>query len=337
MSESEPRHAETIEGDPPPEDVFEPHRMGVELFDDMDAYFASARRISGGEEPKFEQVPAGKVEMGKTGIAIVTPGRLIMFDPCPLPGSVPEDRVDAIRQIMPADPKLTISAIANTRIDALVEDIDRAIPFRGLLNGSAYLGHNVIVFEGHPSAFESGVRGSDALVVDSAMKPFLPKDWIDVARRVMNQGGRIIVCDRETSNFVQILNREATPDQAIERLGKEGLYVAFLLTFLMRGDRSSVEVTSRSEVPDLAELTKKPEDLEWLSKQGFEWAKLNADVVINILLRDAGWSWRTPFKRTGVLQSPVLTPDGSYVKKGWNFTVTLRKDASGRKQVEVQR
>ena len=337
MSESEPKHVESIEGDPPPEDVFQPHRMGVELFEDMDEYFDRARRVSAGEEPKFEQVPAGRVEMGKTGIAIITPGRLIMFDPCPLPDSVPEDRVEPIRQIMPADPKLKISAIANTRLEALVKDIDRAIPFRGLLNGSAYLGHNVIVFEGHPSAFESGVRGSDALVVDSAMKPFLQRDWVEVARRVMNQGGRIIVCDRETENFVQILNRGATPDQAVARIGQEGLYVAFLLTFLIRGDRSSVEVTSGSVVPDLAELTRKPEDLQWLSRQGFELAKLNADVVIDKLLRDAGWSWRTPFKKTGVLQSPIVTPDGSYVKKGWNFTVTLRKDASGRKQVEVQR
>ena len=71
--------------------------------------------------------------------------------------------------MMPPDPPLKISVISYTFIEALATEIDKAIPFRGFLNAWAYLGHSVIVFEGHPSAFESGVRDCDVLFVDSGM------------------------------------------------------------------------------------------------------------------------------------------------------------------------
>jgi hypothetical protein len=75
---------------------------------------------------------------------------------------------------MPPDPPLKISVISYTFIEALTTEIDKAIPFRGFLISWAYLGHSVIVFEGHPSAFESGVRDCDVLLIDSGMLPFIP-------------------------------------------------------------------------------------------------------------------------------------------------------------------
>jgi hypothetical protein len=58
------------------------------------------------------------------------------------------------------------------------------------------------------SAFESGVRDSDVLLVDSGMEPFMQSDWIDVAYRVMRPDARIFVHDRETYTLGQIIRRQ---------------------------------------------------------------------------------------------------------------------------------
>lgn len=65
----------------------------------------------------------------------------------------------------------------------------RAIPFRGYLLAWATAGHNVIVFEGHPTAFESGVRNADVLLMDSGMLPFVQFNWVEAAQRVMQPEG----------------------------------------------------------------------------------------------------------------------------------------------------
>ena len=100
--------------------------------------------------------------------------------------------------------------------------------------------------------------------------------------------------------------------------------------------RSSIEITSGTMVPDLAELIVDPTDREWLSKSfSIEREKLNADSIIEHFLQRAGWRWYTPFKTRGVLGSPVTTSDGS--TRDWNFSLTLRKDSAGRRQLEIER
>jgi hypothetical protein len=326
----EHKHIKSIPGQDRPADIFQPHLLSVELFADMDAFFREAREYASGEKDDEATRPWKRVE-GQRAIAIVTPGRLIMFDPCPEPNSMPEEKVAPMRQLMPPDPSRKITAICYTFVEALITDIDKAIPFRGFLNAWAYLGHSVLVFEGHASAFDAGVRDCDVLVVDSAMLSFVPINWLDIARRVMKPDGLILVHNRPSYSLRQVFKPTTPPSP-------EAKYVEYLLRFLMQSSRSSLEITSGSMVPDLADLLTNPMDREWTTKTlsfSFEREKLNADSVIDLLLHDGGWSWHTPFKRKGVLRLPLTMSDGS--TRNLQFGLTLGKDSAGKRQLEIER
>jgi hypothetical protein len=329
----EPKHLRSIPGDPRPSDIFKPHRLNVELFEDMDEFFQHAREIASGEKDD-EETRAWKKFEGQRSVAIVTPGRLIMLDPCPEPNSMPEEKVAPMRQLMPPDPPLKITAICYTFVEALTTDIDKAIPFRGFLNAWSYLGHSVLVFEGHPSAFERGVRDCDIILADSAMVQFVPLNWLDVARRVMKPNGKILIHNRPSYSLIEVLKpKAASPNEIAEER-----YVEFLLRLLMQASRSSIEITSGSTVPDVTELMTNPTDREWLSKTlsfSFEREKLSADSVIDRLLKSGGWSWASPFKKTGTLKLPLTMSDGS--TRDIRFGLTLKKDSAGRRQLEIDR
>jgi hypothetical protein len=239
-----------------------------------------------------------------------------------------------MRQLMPPNPPLKITAICYTYVEALISDIDKAIPFRGFLNAWAYLGHSVLVFEGHASAFESGVRDCDVLLADSAMLRFTPFNWRDVAREVIKPDGKILVHNRSTYNLIQVLKpKAASPNETAE-----ARYIEYLLRLLLQASRSSIEITSGSTVPDVTELMTNATDREWLSKTisfSFEREKLNADSIIDKLLKSAGWSWRTPFKTKGALKFPLTMSDGS--TRHIQFGLTLKKDSAGKRQLEIER
>lgn len=122
---------------------------------------------------------------GQRYVVLVTQARLLMQQPCPPPGSMPPEAIAPIERIAPAQPRLNIAVIAFTALDALLEDIARAIPFLGYLLGLAYLGHKVVIFEGHPSALAAGCYDADLLLIDGAMAPFLPDNLIELVYPVM--------------------------------------------------------------------------------------------------------------------------------------------------------
>jgi hypothetical protein len=197
------KHIKTIEGSERPADIFQPHMPGVELLSDMDAFFSKVRidLAAGGLMP--DEKP------GQRYFAIVTPGRNVMFPPLenpPRQGNT--DIATKMEKTFPAYPPLNFSVVTYTFIEAIMQDMTRCVPFLGFLAVFAFIGHSVVVFEGHPSAFESGVRDSDVLLVDSGMTPFMQSDWIDVAHRVMRPNGRIFVHDRETYTLGQIILRQ---------------------------------------------------------------------------------------------------------------------------------
>jgi hypothetical protein len=332
-------HVKTFEGSPRPADVFEPHQVSVELLSDMDEVFDSSRRMATRQRDDRVGESLGEVlAEGQRGVAIVTPGRLTILDQCPEPGSVPEEKLADIREMLPPDPPLQITAISYTHIEALTEDMSKAIPFRGFLIMWAYLGHSVLVFEGHSSAFESGVRNSDVLLVDSGMLPFLQPDWQAVAQRVMRNEGRILIHDRETYTLSLVTKAAPVQTPPYSGPGGEAAYVDLLSVLLFFGDRSSTEITSGETLPKLADFTSRPADFPWLADPPFKHEDLNADRVIEIILHKAGWRWYSPFKRTGEFPAPVLPkmmPNG-HVRK-WSLPVTLRKDPQGRRQVQIER
>jgi hypothetical protein len=154
----------------------------VDVPADLEARFARARRIASGDE--VVPSPRGRVE-GRRHLVIVTPGRMCMMNPCPRPGVMQAEAVAAIERLAPSSKPLTVAVIAFTELRAVRASLAGAIPFVGYLLGLAYIGHTVVVFEGHASALRAGCRDADLLIVDEAMIPALPQNWLTVAWSVM--------------------------------------------------------------------------------------------------------------------------------------------------------
>ncbi len=155
---------------------FDPHMPHVEIVPDIAERFAEARRaVVGGIEPLPGHDPDQRY------VVLVTPGRMLMEQPCPKAGTVPPEMLTDIEAMVPPQPALNISVIALNEIPAILSDAQQTIPFFGYLLGLCYIGHNVLVFEGHSSALAAGVADADLLIVDGGMVPFLQPDWTTVA------------------------------------------------------------------------------------------------------------------------------------------------------------
>lgn len=335
------QHVKSFEGSPEPEDIFQPHMPGVELLSDMDEFFRQARRLSAtGEYPVGVEglAPEAAAEVlklkGQHSVVIVTPGRALMPVAAPKLGSVPRSSAEAMRKMLSPDPPQNISVVSYTYVKALVEDKSKAVPFLGLLVGLAAIGHTVVVFEGHPSAFESGVRESNVLVVDSGMLPFVQEDWKEVAFRVMRPGAQLFVHDRKTFTLSPVVPPGGESDQLPLRRYPEALYADYLIAFLSSGPRSSVEVTSGEELPDLADFARGPKELEKAAALPFKREELDADKVIDLILYTAGRRWYHFFKKSWMLKVPST---GSGKIRPWMCSVKLTKDARGRRRLLLER
>jgi len=309
------KHIQSIEGDATPSDIFQPHLMGVELFDDMDEVFLEARQLAAGQHPDTGEP---ELDQAKRAVAIVTPGRLIVLDPCPDSNTVPEDELLPMLAMLPSRSPLNISVILYTNLEALTTDMTKAIPFRGYLLAWATAGHNVIVFEGHSSAFESGVRNADVLLMDSGMLPFVQFNWVEAAQRVMQPEGKIFLHDRQTFTLSLFSQPEGQPPKS----NIEVNYNELLLRSLMRAAQSSVEITAGEMVPDLLDLVTESTDRDWISRN-IDRHRINAETLIDLFLHKAGWRWSTPFKTTGVLKFRFPLTNGTAGQ--WEFTLRLTK------------
>ena len=160
-----------------------PYMPQVDPVADFVGCFAKARELSSGAT----DVPGQ--DKGQRRVALITPGRLIMPIACPPAGAVTSEMLSSIRRIVPQEPQQAITVIAFNDIvkqNALNPgQINALIPFLGYLLGMAYDGHNVVVFEGHPSALQVGCGNADLLLVDQRMAAHLQNDWVRVASSVM--------------------------------------------------------------------------------------------------------------------------------------------------------
>jgi hypothetical protein len=122
-------------------------------------------------------------------VAIVLPSRRIGVQECPPASTASAAMVQSVEKILPSNELCNVVAIAFNDLKApgRIEDVANVIPFLGFLMGFAYVGHNVIVFEGHPSSFAAGLFEADLLLVDAQMIPFLQKDWLDTAFATMRK------------------------------------------------------------------------------------------------------------------------------------------------------
>jgi hypothetical protein len=116
----------------------------------------------------------------------------------------------------------------------------------------------------------------------------------------------------------------------------EANYADCLLTVLVVGTRVSARVVSGEPLPDPADFTTKPEELEQLAAQPFHQYELDADQVINIILRAAGWRAYTLFKTKGTLSVPLYAANGGPARV-WKCSVTLSRGERGRRQLLIER
>ena len=155
-------------------------RVDEFLPDDMVKKFDYAHAASLGYVVIPDQQP------GQHCVSLLTPGRLVRPIPAPPANSMSEANVQAILALLPLPPKRVVAVgFTVDLLRAEMKEIYTAIPFFGFLLGFAYIGHSVVLFEGHPSAFEYGVRGVDMLLVDFDMIPFLPNGWTAISFREM--------------------------------------------------------------------------------------------------------------------------------------------------------
>lgn len=160
-------------------DLFEPRMPEVDVPPRLDEIFDKARKA------------AAEVTMPTGGtnrhVVVVTPGRMVMLHPCPVPGTMNQQAVESVEKLLPSTTKRNIAAIAYTELAALRANLGKAIPFYGLLTGLAYIGHAVWVFEGHASVLAPGCREAELLIVDEKMIPFLNRDWLVIVSAVMRR------------------------------------------------------------------------------------------------------------------------------------------------------
>jgi hypothetical protein len=173
-----------------PDDAFDAYMPAVDLIAESAEPFVVARaEVARGGADK-------NLDFGQRCVAVVTPGRQVIFIPAPKPGRATSKEVLQARSVLPADKALNVTVVGFTSLELILRDARRCIPFLPQLLALAHAGHNVIVFEGHESAFEYSLRGAQALLVDSAMIPFLFRNWWETALRAIRDRKRILVCDR---------------------------------------------------------------------------------------------------------------------------------------------
>jgi hypothetical protein len=172
-------------------DIYKPHMPEVDVRGNIEDIFAEARRAARGETRPPGAGPDDRFYL------VVTPGRMVMYKPCPPAGSMSSGQVASIEKMLPSTAKRNIAVIANTELQAVMKEISRAVPFVGMLMGFAYLGHAVWIFEGHPDALAAGCREAELLIVDGGMLPFLSQDWLQVVQPVMRHP-EIYIHDRAT-------------------------------------------------------------------------------------------------------------------------------------------
>jgi hypothetical protein len=328
----ERQYLKSVEGSPQPSDIFQPHMPGVDVLTNLDDFFEVARRELRHAESIIENGAPGQ-----RALAILTPGRILVYQPCPLPGSMSAEQMRPLEKFMPATPGLNITVISYTHLKAFLEDTTKlkSIPFLGILLGYAYIGHSVVVFEGHPSAFESGVRNSDVLMLDDGMLPFIQPDWIEVALRVMRPEPKIFVIARKTLAALPVVKSDNAKGWQYAEPDGEASYANCLLMMLVKGIRSSVVVASGQPLPNLADFTTDPEDLDWIKGLPFRYDQLEAEKVIEIILQAAACQPSRFFKTTCVLTARLA--DERKEKKMVSFTLTIKTGFLGKRELQIER
>ena len=137
---------------------------------DIEEIFARVRATAAGNGPG-------------DGLVIVKPDRTHLVMPRLAETDALKSMAENMGKLLPASPQRNIAAISFTAFESApgtapdLAEVNKSIPFLGMLVGFAYIGHAVWIFEGHPTSLAAGCRDADVLIVDSALRPLLEADW----------------------------------------------------------------------------------------------------------------------------------------------------------------
>lgn len=346
-----PHNVEGLTGSPEPADIFEPHMPEVDMLSDMDGFFTKVRKLLEARNINEYIQNAGLSLLDDPNnlvhgipeelrhVAIITPGRTIMLLQTPVPITKSEEELASIKSLLPSERPLQITAISYTKLEAYLKDTTntKCIPFLGYLLAFASLGHNVIVFEGHPSALEAGIRNSDVLIIDSGMLPFLAENWADVVFPAMNPNPKVFIHERDTYTLMPVVKKNSSPGWRYSEPDGEASYTNMLITAMaIEGDKTrSAKIISGQPLPNPRDFTTDEDQLEYISTLPFRYEKLNADMVIGII-----WNGGRPaklrdlFRSTRTLKGKVALSGGEVIDV--SFQLKLSKTDSGKKQLEVK-
>ena len=155
----------------PDPDLFKPRMPEVDKGRDLDRIFDQARKAAAGDAASADAA---------RHVVLVTPGRMLMLQPCPQPGSMPANVVTQVERLVSSKIKRKIAVISYTELPAIKTSLIKAIPFFGMLVAMSYIGHSVWIFEGHLSALAAGCKSAEVLIVDDAMLAHLSPEWQSV-------------------------------------------------------------------------------------------------------------------------------------------------------------
>jgi hypothetical protein len=265
-------------------------------------------------------------------VAIVTPGRLVMFTPALQSGAAAGLALVGVGQILRSRVPVDVAVISYTKLEALNADEEKTkcIPFLGHLMAFAHSGHRVVVFEGHPSAFEAGVRGVDVLIVDSGMVPFLQHGWHGAAFQLMNEGGRVLIHDRTSYKLTELAPQPAAGSAETDQ---EGVYLNGLLTTVSMTSGRTITIVDGAPLPDLAALTCDARQLAWIANLPLppNYEGIRPAWLIARLLSQA--QPKGLFKRRVVLKA-ILRNDGGR-DRTVSFELTEGVSAEGARKLTI--
>jgi hypothetical protein len=267
-------------------DPFEPCMPEVDREVNLVDLFAHTRsRLA------FER-PTPTAQPGQRCIAIVTPAREVAVVDGLLPGTAPDRFVETARFFLPFNRPLNITAIGYCGSKPLKRDDLKRLPFVAAMLSFTYVGHSVVVFEGHSSGFEAALRGADVLMVDSYMLPHLQHDWFAVSRQVLGRNGRVRVFERKTIKILPVVPTSVPPgwEYATEDDG-ETSYVNALLTTLGKRPLLTIDLDSSQPLPDLTTLATDPEEIDWTAKLPFQYDILDVHEVIRVIENTPNMNW----------------------------------------------
>jgi len=308
-------------------DPFEPRMPDVDVHPDIAGLFAQVRtRLSWNRSSK---------EL-KACIGIVSPDRTVSLLALPASVEMPQKLVDQNKAYIPHTKPLNITAVSFTGLRPPSEF--QLLPFVASLLPFAFIGHSIVVFEGHESGFKEALKDADVLVIDSGMLPFLLSNWFEVARGVFRDKGRIRMFDRKTMYLPPVVPSKTAVgwSYATEPDGERS-YVNSLLTTLAKRDPIPIQLCCDERLPELPKLASSPEEIEWTTALPFDYGALSVEEVIRIVANSPGLKWSPPQEGhvSGTVRMKLAQAGG--VARDVSFQLLLIEDGPRGRSLKIQR